>query len=152
MDGIFADWASYTAIATHSVLIVLMCDSQGKKRGKENLILNSMITAGWDMMQICSDYYSTWFDVSTTSISNQNYNGWYGMQMLTILVTACGFALIPMIPTTREAFVEWANKCRKVSWLVARCRYLIMVFVPDVNHLYFTMNSLGKGTSRWLML
>ena len=52
MDGILADWASYTAIATHSVLIVLMCNGCGERTGKENLILNSMITAGWDLMQV----------------------------------------------------------------------------------------------------
>ena len=109
MDGILADWASYTAIATHSVLIVLMCNGCGVRTGKENLILNSMITAGWDLMQvsqssrlhhhhprrdttasstiytgsndlrlrqICSDYYSTWFNVSTEAISKGNYSGW----------------------------------------------------------------------------
>jgi len=114
-DGLLADWASYTAIATHSVLIVIMCNGCGARTGKENLILNSMITAGWDLMQICSDYYSTWFNVSTEAISKGNYQGWYGMQLLTVIVTSIGLTMVPLIPTTRESFAAFISNCLKTE-------------------------------------
>lgn len=112
-DSMLSDWGSYTAIAVHSVLIVLMC--QGQRGGKQNLLLNSMITAGWDLMMINTDYISEWFNVSTNTISDHEYAGYYKYQAVTIAISVASFLLLPLIPTTRESFFKTVEASRKTN-------------------------------------
>lgn len=110
-DTVLADWASYTAIAVHSVLIVLMC--QGDRQGKQNIMLTSIITAGWCLMEVATDFYSEWFNVSTSAMEKHNYSGYYHFQLLCVSITLLGLLLLPLIPTTRVAFLRLIQICNK---------------------------------------
>lgn len=113
IDSVLSDWASYTAIAVHSVLIVLMC--QGDRQGKQNIMLTSIITAGWDLMEVATDFYSEWFNVSTTAMEKHNYSGYYHFQLLCVSITLLGLLLLPLIPTTREGFMRLIHICKKTD-------------------------------------
>mmetsp|Transcript_1528 Transcript_1528/g.1879 ORF Transcript_1528/g.1879 Transcript_1528/m.1879 type:complete len:504 (-) Transcript_1528:424-1935(-) len=111
-DDLIGYFSSYSQIAVHSVVVLLMC--QGARNGKQNLMITSMVTAGWCLEEVCADFYSTWVDVSTVALSKHRYKGYYELQLICIGVTCMGFFLLPLIPSSREDFVECikANNAR----------------------------------------
>lgn len=109
-DDLVSYFCSYMQIAVHSVIVLLMC--QGSRNGKQNLMITSMITAGWCLEEVCADFYSTWVNVSTDAMSKHKYEGYYLLQLICTGVTCISLFLVFLIPRNRDDFVVFIESCK----------------------------------------